>query len=347
MGHRRKVLRVREIGLTPELFHGAVSLQRMPAGIKPWRIPYRELELYPPNGIDGKAEMTAGVRLRLRTDSVRAALTFTPLGPMQEPARFDCVVDSVLSGTAEVYEGAERVDFAGLPPGMKVMELFLPQNTGLTLTGLYVEEETSVLPCPDLRPRWVAYGSSITQCVAAAGPSRTWPAIAARESGFHLTCLGFSGNCLLEPMAARLIADQPADLITLCVGINVYGAAALSRRAFVPALIGLVTAIRERQPGTPVVLISPIYAAERERTPNALGVTVEQMREDVRETAEMLRSRGDSRLYYRSGLDWFGPKDAGLLSDGLHPDAAGYELLGARFRKRVLGSLAAEFPQPD
>lgn len=84
-------------------------------------------------------------------------------------------------------------------------------------------------------------------------------------------------------------------------------------------------AIRDRQPGTPVIVISPIYASERERSPNALGVTVvKQMREDVRETAAMLRSRGDSRLYYRSGLGWFGAEDAGRLSDGLHPDAAGY-----------------------
>ncbi|WP_438495795.1 hypothetical protein [Paenibacillus sp. IHBB 3054] len=137
-------------------------------------------------------------------------------------------------------------------------------------------------------------------------------------------------------MAGRLIASLPADLITLCVGVNVYGAATLSPRVFAPALIGMLLSIRERHPLTQLFVISPIYGSERETEPNKLGFTLLMMREEIARTVEVFRARGDSRMHYRDGLSWFGESDSVRLPDGLHPDAEGYELLGARFAERIL-----------
>ncbi|MNC54263.1 hypothetical protein D3C75_1037380 [compost metagenome] len=74
---------------------------------------------------------------------------------------------------------------------------------------------------------------------------------------------------------------------------------------------------------------------------NPLGFTLPMMREDIRQAVELLRERGDRRLYYQDGLEWFGPKDEALLTDGLHPGAEGYELLGRRFRALAAGSVQA------
>jgi len=323
---------MKELALQEEWFAGAVSLEHTAGGIKPWRIPYQEYALYPPDGIGGKAEICAGVRIRLTTDSAWIVLSFTPL---PEAARMDCVVDGRLY-TADLAQGAAEAAFQGLPAEMKEIEIFLPQNTGLTVTGLRVEAAAHAAPSPDLRPKWVTYGSSITQCVAASSPSRTWPAIAAAEGGYNLTCLGYSGNCHLEPMVAKLIRDLPADVITLCVGINVYGAATLSPRTFKPALIGMLETIREKHAATPLIVVSPIYGTERETEKNVLGFTLPLMREDILETVQLLQRRGDSLIYYRDGLEWFGPHDGIRLPDGLHPDAAGYELLGSRFMERII-----------
>ncbi|ASA26160.1 GDSL-type esterase/lipase family protein [Paenibacillus donghaensis] len=188
----------------------------------------------------------------------------------------------------------------------------------------------------DTPPRWITYGSSITQCVAASSPSRTWPAIAAAAAGYNLTCLGYSGNCHLEPMVARMIRGLPAALITLCVGVNVYGAGTLSPRTFQPALIGLLETIRERHRDTPLLVISPLYGSERETDENKLGFTLPLLRKEIAATVALLQQRGDNHLAYRDGLEWLGAEDAALLPAGLHPDAAGYELLGARFMERIL-----------
>ncbi len=324
---------VKQIDLTDNWFHGAVSLEHLDYGIKPWRIPYQDYNLYPPEGIEGKAAICAGIRLRMYTDAEVIKLSFTPLA---EAAALDCLVDGRLIQTLPLPDGATNALFdKAIPSGFKELEIWLPQNTGMTLTGLWIDEEASAKPLIDKRPRWITYGSSITQCVAASSPTRAWPAIAAAKCGFNLTNLGFSGNCHMEPMIGRLIRDLPADFISLCVGVNIYGAGTLSPRMFQPLLIGLLETIRDKHPNTPLLVISPIYGTHRETEPNSLGFTLPMMREAIRETIRMLQERGDRHLYYQDGLGWLGAEDAALLTDGLHPGAEGYEVLGQRFPNMI------------
>jgi lysophospholipase L1-like esterase len=324
---------VKQAGLTDELFRGAVSLEHISDGIKPWRIPYKDYDLYPPNGIETKAAICAGVRLCFHSDSTVIVLKFTPI---EEDARIDCMVNGNLIATVGLKEGDMEAAFTRLDSGLKEFVIYLPQNIGMTITSLWIEQSAEVMITPDTQPRWVTYGSSITQCVGAHSPSLTWPALVARESDLNLTCLGYSGNCHLEQMIARLIRDLPADFISLCVGINVYGAASLSPRTFKPALIGMLETIRDKHKHTPLLVISPIYATRRETNENQLGFTLQAMREDVRQTVELLQARGDHHIYYMNGLEWFSETDASHLPDGLHPDAAGYELMGSRFMERII-----------
>lgn len=320
---------MRQLPLTDEWFHGAVSLEHRKDGIKPWRIPYMDYELYPPAGIDGKAEICAGVRLRLRTDSTEVAVSFAPLS---DAAAMDCMADGELCQTLSLPVGATEALFSGLKDGIKDLEIWLPQNIGITVSGLRIDAHAVGVTLQDTRPRWITYGSSITQCVGASSPSRAWPAIAAEACGFSLTNLGFSGNCHMEPMIGRLIRDLPADFISICVGVNIYGGGTISPRMFKPLLIGLLATIRDKHRDTPLLVISPIYGTVRERQLNSLGFTLPVMREFIRETVELLRDRSDRQLYYQDGLKWFGPEDEAFLTDGLHPGAEGYELLGQRFR---------------
>ena len=330
---------MRSVQLTEEWFHGSVSLEQTKAGIKPWRIPYRDYELFHPEGIEGKAAICAGIRLRFQSDTTDLALAFEPV---PEAASIDCLIDGKLLASVRIQAGAGKVEWKDLPLGSKCIELWLPQNTGMTINSLMVNHEAEAEALPDQRLKWVTYGSSITQCVSAESPSCTWPSIASREMDINLTCLGFSGNCHLEPMVARMIRDLPADLITLCLGINVYGAETLGLRTFRPAVLGMVETIREKHIDTPLVVISPIYAAEREVRENKLGLTVSSIRSEVAAAVEILQQRGDRHLHYRDGRDWFGPADKAHLPDGLHPDAAGYKLLGYRFGEQILGDIVGK-----
>lgn len=184
-------------------------------------------------------------------------------------------------------------------------------------------------------PHWIAYGSSITQCRTAPGPTETWPALVARELEWDLTCLGFGGQAHLDPAIARSIRDRPADVITLCVGVNIQGASSMSARTLKPSLAEFVRTIREGHPLTPLIVISPICSPGREDTPNVVDLTLADVRGLVHDTVAELRAEGDEHLAVIDGLSILGSADAEMLEDGLHPDAEGYRLMAERLGPRL------------
>jgi len=326
-------MKMKKVPLVDELFQGAVSLEKTEEGVKPWRIPYADYELFPPNGIGGKAEQAAGVRLCFASDTAEVELHLLPSDANRQ---FDCVVDGQLMGTETLAAGEKTVVFRGLPPEDKTIELYLSQSHAVTVTGLYIGEGATFEIPPVDRPRWITYGSSITQCAAAASPAQTWPALVARGQRLHLTCLGYSGNCSIEPMVARMIRDLPADFISLCLGINIYGQNSYNMRTFRPAVIGFIEIVREKHGDIPLVVMSPIYCQPREVTENKVGLTLVQIREEIAAAVQSLQNRGDRNLHYISGLDIFGPEYAHHLPDQLHPDADGYRIMAENFQKRVM-----------
>jgi lysophospholipase L1-like esterase len=140
-------------------------------------------------------------------------------------------------------------------------------------------------------------------------------------------------------MVARMMRDLPADYLSLCLGINIYGAASLGPRAFRPGIIGFVQILRERHPETPLAIMSPIFSPPRETTENAVGFTLQAMREEVAAAVEALRAHGDTNVHYIDGLRIFGPEAADKLPDQLHPNAEGYQLMGRNFLRVVAQTL--------
>jgi len=311
-------------------WHGTISLERRDGWVLPWRIPIEDRALYPDPLLE-RACMPAGVRIAFGGDVERIA---GHIEPNSDLTQIDLCCDGVFR-ESRALAGQDRFEFTGLPAGDKVVELWLPQFGTFRLRGIETNANASMRPYDDERPRWITYGSSITQCRTAERPTQTWPAVVARERNLNLTCLGYGGQCHLDVLIARAIRDVPADYISLCLGINVYGAASLSPRTFRPAIVGFVQIIREKHPDTPLVLLSPIFSPPRETTTNAVGFTLEAMRTEVAAAVEALRGRGDRHVHYVDGLRLFGPDLAAHLPDNLHPDAAGYKIMGRNFVREV------------
>lgn len=315
---------------------GAVSLERTDEWVKPWRIPYGQCGLFFPDGIGGHGAEPAGVRIGFRSNTATVAgksVTFQT----QEPQQIDLCIDGELIETVEL-SGQDGFRFENLAAGEKIIELWLPQCGEFRLRRIELDEGASVEQFEDHRPRWITYGSSITQCGAAASPAQTWPGIVARKRGLNLTCLGFGGSCHLEPMIARMIRDLPAEFLSMCVGINILGNYSLSWRTFRPAIIGFVQIIRETHPNAPFAVISAIYSPEAETTQNAVGLNLQIMRQEVAAAVDTLRAHGDRHIHYIDGLDLFGPDVphwGDLVPDGLHPNAEGYKALAKSFLEKV------------
>jgi lysophospholipase L1-like esterase len=297
----------------------------------PSRLPSAACPVPASDGLAAAARMASGVHADFVTDA--EALSWhvrvnAPPGARRPAAPFDVVVDGELVARTTV-EGEGLLEVAGLPAGGKRITVWLPQYGTTRLGRLRLEGATSVAAAPD-GPRWTTYGSSLTHCTGADGPAATWPALVAARHGWRLRNLGFAGECHLDPQVARLVRDTPADLVSICAGVNVHGKSTFARRTFGAALAGFVQTVRDGHPDVPLVLISPITASERERQPNVLGLSLADVRDIVAETATALRDAGDPHLHLVDGRDVLGPYDAGLLTDGLHPSAAGYRLMADR-----------------
>jgi len=178
----------------------------------------------------------------------------------------DAIETDLSTGAATVIAGRPHLSrFTGLASGEKRVELWLPHNESIELIELHTDG--TVVPAPPAGRLWVHHGSSISHGSNATSPARTWPAVAARLGDVDLRNLGFGGSAMVDPFMARVIRDAPADIVSLKLGINVVNTDAMRLRAFVPAVHGFLDTIRDGQPSTPVLLVSPLFCAIHENTP--------------------------------------------------------------------------------
>lgn len=362
----------------PVEFRGALDLETTTAGVLPRRLPAWTTEQYQDRSVYGVTMMPSGVRLVFRTDARELEFeVLTSTGQLatddrpQPTGMLELLVDGVPAGRRQAPvgnvwrmagPGADQrlvpgepgvVRFAGLPAGMKHVELWLPQQTPTELVALRADGEVRA-PLPDGRRRWVHHGSSISHCIEADGPTGTWPVVAASLGGVEVVNLSQAGNAVLDPYVARTIRDLPADLISLKVGINIVGLAAFRLRTFGPAVHGFLDTIRDGHPGTPLLLMSPVSCPALETTPGpaatdpdgnvtALGdpadvtggaLTLTVVRAELARIVGARRAH-DPHLHYLDGRALLGPDEVDDLSDGLHPGAAAYRRMGERFAARA------------
>ncbi|SDY47936.1 GDSL-type esterase/lipase family protein [Herbiconiux ginsengi] len=351
---------------------GTAFVDETEAGLSPIRLPHSIRQRGGDESIERMAAQTAGVRLEVLTTAsvvaIEAVLTrsFPAAVPDDaRPAVLVAVVDGRETDRKAFLNGpilrqldagrTERIDGAvaiaelslGEPATRpRVIEIWLPQVSATEIHR--VSADAPLHPSPTrARPRWTHYGSSISHSAEADGPTRTWPALAALALDWDLTNLGFGGQAMIDPFVARVIRDRPSELITLKIGTNPINADALRMRTFVPAVHGFLDTIRDGQPDTPVVVISPVALPMHETTPGPTVVGPDGHLTGtpdagdrpgvltlsyVRPTLErIVGERADPAMHYLDGRRLLGPDDTHHLHDRLHPDAEGYVLMGDRF----------------
>ncbi|MGW6395069.1 SGNH/GDSL hydrolase family protein [Streptomyces sp. NPDC055103] len=367
--------------VTAQLLRGALDLEVTQHGVLPHRLPAWARAQCSDAQLAMAEAQPSGVRLVFRTRATAVELDTLPTKRVYAgaPARPDGVYDllvngrlthqatvtggntltiDVATGTAEHRPGpVGTLAFAGLPDGIKDVEIWLPHNETTELVALRTDAPVETTPDRN-RKTWLHHGSSISHGSDASSPTTTWPALAASHGGVDLVNLGFGGSALLDPFTARTMRDTPADLISVKVGINVVNTDAMRLRAFAPAVHGFLDTIRDGHPTTPLLVVSPLYCPIHEDTPGPTTVDVSafvagELRfqatgDPAERTAGKLtltiirdelsrivaqRAAADPHLHHLDGLGLYGEGDFAELPlpDQLHPDAAAHHRIGARF----------------
>ena len=349
---------------------GALHVERAADRMTFRRLPAWTRAQSPEPAFDLMAGMTCGVRIvfcttarLLEIDVFETGLQFA--GEARRPARIDVVragalqsADLVAGHTIIVEEagagfapGAAQTLRFTLPEGPGPVEIWLPQAAMTDLLSLRIEAGAELEPPPPPRVIWAHYGSSISHGMEAAGPARTWPALAARAHGVDVVNLGLAGQCQLDGFVARTLRDGAFDVISMEIGANIVALDAMRRRTFAPSLDAFLDTIREARPTTPVIVLSPIHCRLLETDPGPLvrragpryerqerpfakadgALSLRDARAIIEAVVTRRRAAGDAGLHYVDGLSLLGSADAALLTDDLHPDADGHALLATRF----------------
>ncbi|MFF1465521.1 GDSL-type esterase/lipase family protein [Streptomyces sp. NPDC058330] len=367
--------------VTASLLRGVVDVEHTEHGLLPHRLPaWARAQCADPQLAMAESQ-PAGVRLAFRTRATVVELETLPTkrayvgAPPRPDGVYELLVDGRPAGRATVTGGntltvdmtAGTTEWAPGPPGTlrfaglsdrpKDIEIWLPHNETTELVAL--RTDASVEPAADRgRKVWLHHGSSISHGSDAAGPTSTWPALAASLGGVELINLGLGGGALLDPFTARTLRDTPADLISVKLGINVVNADLMRLRAFGPAVHGFLDTIREGHPTAPLLVVSPLLCPIHEDTPGPSGpdfsdvaegrlrframgdpaeraagkLTLTVIRDELAALVQR-RAVDDPNLYHLDGRELYGEADYAELPlpDELHPDAAAHRRIGERF----------------
>lgn len=294
-------------------------------------------------------------------------LVITGLAENVRPAGFDLLVNGVENQSQEAHNGnilrltstapsvfsetveegeSDTLTFSGLGDESKNIEIWFPTSAIVEVNEVAASSEITASPV-DSRKRWLHYGSSISQSGEALRAMDAWVMRAAQLLNLNVTNFGLAGQCQLDGFVARTMAALPADLITLKLGINVINADSMRERAFIPAVHNFLDILRESQPLTPILVISAIWCPFHEDTPGPTMIEGSELYGKERPTElatgaltltrtrkileEIVAKRADVNLHYMNGLTLFSQNDEDNLPDKLHPNSAGYRLMGERF----------------
>ena len=338
------------------------------------RLPLWTWKQFGVSGLHRWTRFPSGVRLRFNTAASTISLEvhvmpLTIAKLIEEPkvARFDLVIngreaqtqaatkggqirlemDGPLVTSEEFIRGAgEEITFTNLGTEVKEIEIWLP--AGAMVEVRKISADSAILaPTPSDAKKWVHYGSSISQCAETDRPLDIWSVHASRLLGLDIRNLGLAGEAHVDGFAARTIAATSADFISLKLGINVVNGDSMRERTFIPAIHNFLDTIREKQPTTPILVISPIYCPFHEENPGPTLIGDSGLTSMVRPPAlaagalnlpkireileRIVHERADENLYFMSGLELFNEGDVALMPDLLHPNSEGYRLMGERF----------------
>src|SRR5436305_3997568 len=172
----------------------------------------------------------------------------------------------------------------------------------------------------------VFYGTSITQGGCASRPGMSYQAILGRLLNLNHVNLGFSGNGKGEASLARAVAEINAAAFVLDFAQNNSDVDSLAQ-VYDP----FIAILRERHPETPIVAITPIYAAG-EATGSRKN---EQMRALIRKVVSQRIAAGDTNLQLVEGPDLLGPSRVDGLVDGTHPNDLGFQWMADGLAERL------------
>ena len=209
--------------------------------------------------------------------------------------------------------------------------LYLPMYSILNSVRIGIDGGAEIYPSENpFRHRVGIFGSSFTHAACASRPGLSYPAIFSRDTGINLLSLGVSGQCKLQPVFARIIADADIDALILDAFSNPKPEEVEER------LFPFIETIQAKHPDIPIIFQTTIYREWRNFNTRFIKYEADRYDRCVAKVKEAQKKYKNIYLVYPNATDEWHDTSA----DGTHPNDRGYILWAHSIEKPVLKILA-------
>lgn len=223
---------------------------------------------------------------------------------------------------------------SSLAPGEKEFKIYLPLYDGTTHLEVGIDSTSSIRkPAPETGLPIVFYGTSILQGGCASRPGMAFTNIISRKLNVECYNFGFSGNGMMDPPVADVIAGIKASFYVIDCLPN------MTPKQVTDSVMPLAKAIRAKNPSTPIVFVENIEYARIPFEPN-LKKSFEAKNAALKTEFDKLVKEGMKGLYYISSANAIGTDNEGTV-DGTHMTDLGFmryaDYLIGKFEENGLG----------
>ena len=197
------------------------------------------------------------------------------------------------------------------------IKLYLPLYDGTTKVEIGLESGSTITK-PDTEKKLpiVFYGTSILQGGCASRPGMVFTSIISRKLNVDCINFGFSGNGRMDPPIAELISGIKASYYVIDCLPN------MTAKMVTDSMIPLATAIRSKNPKTPIVFIENVEYT-RAIFQASLLKSMNEKNQALRTEFDKLVKGGMKDLIYISAAGSIGTDYEGTV-DGTHLTDLGY-----------------------
>ena len=290
---------------------------------------------------------TSGGRIRFSTDSstIGISVAYDELLEMSHMPLTGSSGFALLEKSGDTYKTVtvfrpEKTDLKGYSGQVVIGDhqkheyvLFFPLYNGVKSLEIHLDK-TAKLYEPkkyrDIKPI-LYYGASIDQGGCASRPDASYTATISKWNDIDFINLGFSGNCMGEPVLAEYLSKIECSLFLMAYDGNAPSVEFLEKTHY-----PFYEIFRKGQKEVPIIFMSlPSFE-------HHMDCRIKK-REVLYQSYLKARQQGDENVYFLDGETLFGEKDREICTvEGLHPNDLGfYRMAEVIYQK--LGSVDEKF----
>jgi lysophospholipase L1-like esterase len=319
-------------------------------GLQPVRIPKAWRGKIPSRSAE-RALSTAGVALRLQTDSRRIAIRLTFIDVAEaanaspestweraRPPYFDVYRDgkflaNVPAKIVYYQQDVTVFDNSSEPKKQSEFSILFPhyyRNAEVIVGGIGVDNDAQLLaPTPRNVPVVLFHGDSITHGHGVTSPRETYVWQTCEMANCEPLNLGFGGSAWTDAPVADYIASRSDwDVLVMMLGTNSFGGSDSVGKPETLAQYrdkygAFLDAVRAKYPTKPILCISPIVTHQDIiHQKNKNGDLPQDYRNTMRQVVEQ-RRQTDRNLYFLDGLSLINDPIYLMVVDQVHPNEGG------------------------